>query len=110
MDAYAELATDEPNILPPRMVTIPADELAELAELDGDYGDGDILYVGRSLDANHNLAECDCEIAHVQYMIVRADGVASNVYVSGTLGEALFGPPEVWDDARPVDPTDWPSV
>lgn len=108
METYAEIVSEEPNVLPPRITTIPADQLKDLSAVQ--YGEGDVLYIGRELSDDDPLVDCDCGIPHVEYMVVRADGAISPSHVSGSLLEALLGPPTYWDDARPVEVTDWPSV
>lgn len=105
--------SDEDRV-PPRYVTIPMHDQDELVARLGEdgyreaFGDGTILFVG--MIEREMTDDCDCGEPHILYALVRADGLTSDTYVSGTLGEALMGPPQLWDEAHAVDPAMWPTV
>lgn len=90
---------------PARVATFP-DVPSEYAD---QYGDGTVLFVGRTPTADDPLADCDCGRPHVEYMIVRADGAISPTLVSGTLMEAIMGLPVEWDEARAMIADDIPD-
>lgn len=96
---------DGVSLLPARVHTL-SDVPSEFAD---EFGDGTLLYVGRVLP--DDVVDCDgsCGHDHVEYAIIRADGAASPLIVSGTLMEVLLGPPTLWDDARVADASDFPE-
>lgn len=102
LDIMHRLVTDGAagEVVPPRTAEHP------------EYGT--LVYVGATPAPHDALADCECGQPHVGYVVIRSDGMGSPLTFAGTVEEALINsmimgiPP--YDDAREVQPEDWPNA
>lgn len=114
MTAYKELeGNSDTPLVPPRKAQIPFDKVEALRAIEPGFGSGLVLLVGRELDPIDHIALIDCECGrdHIEYVMVREDGLNTPTYISGTFGEELDIPEDLqWFNAVPVEVEDWSVV